>query len=185
MTFYDFFQKASHALYRFLTFPVIRVSLEKCGKNVRVAKGRFSGINNVQIGNNVSLGTGFTLLSSRAKIYIGDDVMFCPGVTVVTGDHRTDILDRPMTTVTDNEKLPDNDKDVVFEGDNWIGANAIILKGVTVGKGSVVSAGAVVTHDVPPYAIVGGVPAKVIKYRFSNDEVSEHTELFEKDDTAH
>lgn len=89
-----------------------------------------------------------------------------------------------MTTVTDNEKLPDNDKDVVFEGDNWIGANAIILKGVTVGKGSVVSAGAVVTHDVPPYAIVGGVPAKVIKYRFSNDEVAEHTELFEKDDAA-
>ena len=180
MTFYDFFQKASHALYRFFAFPVIRVSLGKCGKNVRVANGRFSGINNVQIGNNVSLGTGFTLLSSRAKIYIGDDVMFGPGVTVVTGDHRTDILDRPMTTVTDNEKLPDNDKDVVFEGDNWIGANAIILKGVTVGKGSVISAGAVVTHAVPPYAIVGGVPARVIKYRFSNDKVAEHKELLEK-----
>ena len=57
------------------------------------------------------------------------------------------------------------DKDVVFEGDNWVGANAIILKGVTVGKGSVISAGAVVTHDVPPYAIVGGVPAKVIRMR--------------------
>ena len=95
----------------------------------------------------------------------GDDVMFGPGVTVITGDHRTDILDRPMITVTDSEKSPDNDKDVVFEGDNWVGANAIILKGVTVGKGSVVSAGAVVTHDVPPYAIVGGVPAKVIRMR--------------------
>lgn len=81
------------------------------------------------------MGTGFTLLSSRAKIYIGDDVMFGPGVTVVTGDHRTDIFDCPMTTVTDNEKLSDNDKDGVFEGGNWIGANAIILKGVTVGKG--------------------------------------------------
>ena len=165
MTRYDFFQKASHVLYRFFVFPVIRVSLGKCGKNVKVAKGRFSGINNVQIGNNVSLGTGFTLLSSRAKIFIGDDVMFGPGVTVITGDHRMDILDRPMITVTDSEKSPDNDKDVVFEGDNWIGANAIILKGVTVGKGSVISAGAVVTHDVPPYAIVGGVPAKVIRMR--------------------
>ena len=116
MTFYDFFQKASHALYRFLTFPVIRVSLEKCGKNVRVAKGRFSGINNVQIGNNVSLGTGFTLLSSRAKIYIGDDVMFGPGVTVVTGDHRTDILDRPMTTVTDNENFRITTKTLSLRG---------------------------------------------------------------------
>lgn len=168
MTLYDFFQKASNALYRFFAFPVIRVSLGKCGKHVRVAKGRFSGINNVQIGNNVSLGTGFTLLSSRAKIYIGDDVMFGPGVTVITGDHRTDILDRPMITVTDSEKSPDNDKDVVFEGDNWVGANAIILKGVTVGKGSVISAGAVVTHNVPPYAIVGGVPAKVIKSRLEH-----------------
>ena len=184
MTLYDFFQKASHALYRFFAFPVIRVSLGKGGKNVRVAKGRFSGINNIQIGNNVSLGTGFTLLSSRAKIYIGDDVMFGQGVTVVTGDHRTDILDRPMITVTDSEKSPDNDKDVVFEGDNWVGANAIVLKGVTVGKGSVVSAGAVVTHNVPPYAIVGGVPAKVIKYRFSNDEVAEHKELLENGETT-
>ena len=70
-----------------------------------------------------------------------------------------------MITVTDSEKSPDNDKDVVFEGDNWVGANAIILKGVTVGKGSVISAGAVVTHNVPPYAIVGGVPAKVIRMR--------------------
>ena len=165
MTLYDFFQKASNALYRFFAFPVIRVSLGKCGKHVRVAKGRFSGINNVQIGNNVYLGTGFTLLSSRAKIILGDDVMFGPGVTVITGDHRTDILDRPMITVTDSEKSPDNDKDVVFEGDNWVGANAIILKGVTVGTGSVISAGAVVTHNVPPYAIVGGVPAKVIRMR--------------------
>ena len=168
MTLYDFFQKASNALYRFFAFPVISVSLGKCGKHVRVAKGRFSGINNVQIGNNVSLGTGFTRLSSRAKIYIGDDVMFGPGVTVITGDHRTDILDRPMITVTDSEKSPDNDKDVVFEGDNWVGANAIILKGVTVGKGSVISAGAVVTHNVPAYAIVGGVPAKVIKSRLEH-----------------
>ena len=55
MTLYDFFQKASNALYRFFAFPVIRVSLGKCGKHVRVAKGRFSGINNVQIGNNVYL----------------------------------------------------------------------------------------------------------------------------------
>lgn len=70
-----------------------------------------------------------------------------------------------MIAVTDKDKLPENDQDVVFEGDNWIGANAIILKGVTVGKGSVISAGAVVTHNVPAYAIVGGVPAKVIRMR--------------------
>ncbi len=166
MTLYDFFQKASHAMYRFFVFPVIRASLGKCGKNVRVAKGSFSEIQNIEIGNNVSLGSGFTFLASRAKILIGDNVMFAPGVTVVTGDHRTDILDRPMIAVTDKDKLPENDQDVVFEGDNWIGANAIILKGVTIGKGAVVSAGAVVTRDVIPYAIVGGIPAKVLRMRY-------------------
>ena len=106
--------------------------------------------------------------------------MFGPGVTVVTGDHRTDKLDRPMITVTDSEKLPENDKDVVFEGDNWVGANAIILKGVTVGKGAVISAGAVVTHEVPPYAIVGGVPAKVIRMRGEkHKEKIAHIEAYE------
>lgn len=72
-------------MYRFFVFPVIRASLGKCGKNVRVAKGSFSEIQNIEIGNNVSLGSGFTFLASRAKILIGDNVMFAPGVTVVTG----------------------------------------------------------------------------------------------------
>ena len=166
MTLYDFMHKISHALYRLFAFPIIRASLGKCGKNVKIAKGCFAGIKNVEIGSNVTLGAGFLLLTTRAKLVIGDDVMFAPGVTVVTGDHRVDILNRPMNTVMDSGKLPDNDKDVVFEGDNWVGENAILLKGVTVGKGAVISAGAVVTHNVPSYAIVGGVPAKVIKSRF-------------------
>lgn len=56
---------------------------------------------------------------------------------------------------------------VVIENDVWIGSNAIILPGVTVHNGAIIGAGAVVTKDVPPYAIVGGVPAKIIRYRFS------------------
>lgn len=57
-----------------------------------------------------------------------------------------------------------------FEGDNWICTNACILKGVTVGKGAVVAAGAVVTKDVPPYSIVAGAPARVIKMRFDEEK---------------
>ncbi len=56
--------------------------------------------------------------------------------------------------------------DIVIADDVWIGSNSIILSGVCLGQGSIVAAGSVVTKDVPPYAIVGGVPAKVIKYRF-------------------
>ena len=61
--------------------------------------------------------------------------------------------------------------DIVVDDDVWIGYRAMILSGVHIGQGAVVAAGAVVTKDVPPYAIVGGVPAKVIKYRFSPEEI--------------
>lgn len=60
---------------------------------------------------------------------------------------------------------------VSIGNDVWIGANVIILPGVNIGNGAVVAAGAVVSKDVPPYAIVGGVPAKIIKYRFSEKEI--------------
>ena len=62
---------------------------------------------------------------------------------------------------------------VSIGNDVWIGTSSIILDGVTIGDGAVVAAGAVVTKDVPPYAIVGGVPARVIKYRFSPERISE------------
>ena len=55
--------------------------------------------------------------------------------------------------------------------DVWLGHNAIVLSGVTIGQGAVVAAGALVVNDVPPYSIVGGVPAKVIKYRFTEDVI--------------
>ena len=103
--------------------------------------------------------------------------MFAPRVTIVTGDHRIDLPNRFMDSVKDNEKLSENDKDVVFEGDNWIGTGTIILKGVTVGKGSVIAAGSVVTHDVPKYSIVGGIPAKLIKMRFTDEEIKKSEDI--------
>ena len=75
------------------------------------------------------------------------------------------------------EKLPENDAPVVIEDDVRIGANVTILKGVTIGRGSVVAAGAVVTKSCPPYSIIGGVPAKVLKMRFSTEEIKIHERL--------
>ena len=74
-------------------------------------------------------------------------------------------------------KLPENDKDVIFEGDNWIGMNSTILKGCTIGRGCIVAAGAVVNKSTPPYSIVGGVPAKVLKMRFTEEEIIEHERI--------
>ena len=61
--------------------------------------------------------------------------------------------------------------DIIVKDDVWIGENALIMSGVTLGQGCIVAAGAVVTKDVPPYAIVGGVPAKVIRYRFTEAQI--------------
>ena len=77
--------------------------------------------------------------------------------------------DLPREHVTD---AWDNKGDIVIGSDVWIGFEAVILQGVTVGDGAIIGARAVVTKDVPPYAIVGGVPARVLRYRFEPDVVS-------------
>lgn len=155
-------------------------SLRSVGKNVRIGIGAHAvHWNNITAQNNVSIGRNNLFLCSRAMIHIGDHVMFGPNVTVITGRHRTDLVGRYMITVSDDEKRPEDDQEVVFEGDNWIGANATILQGVTIGRGAVIAAGAVVTKDVPEYAIVGGVPAKLIKYRFKEQELDEHKTLIQ------
>jgi len=90
--------------------------------------------------------------------------MFGPNVTVVAGNHNTSQMGRFMYDVT--EKRSEDDQDVVIEDDVWVGCGAIILKGIRIGRGSVVAAGALVNRDVLPYSIVGGVPARVIGVRF-------------------
>ena len=166
---------------KFIVSPINRSALGGYGKNVTFGRGlKMSGSKNVYIGNNVSIGEDARFMCTRAKIILGDNVMFGPGVTCITGEHRTDMIGRYMISVTNNEKRPEDDRDIIFEGDNWVGANVTILCGVTIGEGVVIAAGAVVTKDVPPYSIVGGVPAKVIKMRFTAEEVAEHKRLLQK-----
>ena len=136
-------------------------------------------LNHIYCGSNVSIGNRASFIASIAYIYIGNYVMFGPNVTIRGGDHRTDLVGRYMITVKEDEKLPENDKDVIIEDDVWVGCNVTILKGVIIGKGTVVAAGSVVTKSCPPYSIIGGNPAKLIKMRFTEEEIKEHDRIME------
>ena len=81
-----------------------------------------------------------------------------------------------MFDIKDTDKKPEDDLRVVIEDDVWIGTRAIILHGVTIGRGAIVGAGAVVTCNVPPYSIITGVPAKVFKFRWNIDTILQHEE---------
>lgn len=109
-------------------------------------------------GHNVRLNDG-VWMNCAGGIDIGNFVMIGPKVVIHSANHSYGDLDVPMMNQGHTHEK------VTIEDDVWICACAIILPGVTVGTGSVVAAGAVVSKDVPPYSVVGGVPAEVIKYR--------------------
>jgi acetyltransferase-like isoleucine patch superfamily enzyme len=131
-------------------------------------------------GNHVSLGTDAHISATRSKVIIGNHVMFGPEVMIQGGNHRTDIVGRYMDTIQESEKRPEDDKDVIIEDDVWIGSRALILHGVTIGRGCIVAAGSVVTKNTPPYSIVGGVPARVIKYRLDEEAILKHEILIKQ-----
>lgn len=112
----------------------------------------------LKIGNNSSIGP-YSYIGCSGYIEIGDNVMMSPRVSIYAENH---VFDDPRLTIKEQGVKREF---VKIEDDCWIAANSVILAGVTIGKGSIVSAGSVVTKDVPPFSIVGGVPAKLIKTR--------------------
>lgn len=110
----------------------------------------------------------YSIFGVNESITIGSDVMIAQTATIRDTDHAFQRTNRPMLEqgiVT---------SPVVIEDDVWIGHGATILKGVRIGRGSIVAAGAVVTKDVPPFSIVGGIPAKIIKSRLDMQGIKEN-----------
>ena len=111
----------------------------------------------ITIGKNTTVGYHAFMFASE-KIVIGDDCMIGPFSYIVDSDHGKK---RQQTM----NRQPNETAAIIINNDVWIGTGVKILKGVTIGEGAVVAAGAVVKDDVPPYKIVGGIPAKVISER--------------------
>lgn len=148
-------QKWSFGAKRLRAFCA-RHMLTSCGENVNVER-------HARFGRGVTLGdrSGIGINASIGEqTHIGSDVMMGPDCVIYTRNHRFDRLDIPMREQGYGPVEP-----VVIGDDCWIGGRVTILPGVHIGNGAVIAAGAVVTKDVPPYAVVGGVPARVIRNR--------------------
>lgn len=155
----------------------IKKQMKKCGRDVyiRPLSSDFKGLYNLSVGSHVSIPKRTTFYCTEASLTIGDNVIFGPSPTIITGDHNISKIGSFI--IDTKEKQGKNDLPVEIGSDVWTGANVTILKGVHVGRGSVIAAGAVLNKSVPPYSIVGGVPARVLKYRFTIEEVLEHERL--------
>ena len=171
----------ARAINKFIIAPIKKDMMKNCGKNVTIGRRvRAMGWENISALDDVSIGQDCLFMCTRAQIILGNHIMFGQNVTVITGGHRIDVIDKYMREVRSEEKREEGGKSIIFDGDNWIGANSIILRGVHIGKGAVIAAGAVVTKNVEPYTIVGGVPARKIKDRFSVKELARHISKMEE-----
>ena len=161
---------------RFWAFFIKR-SMGHCGKNVMIkpTTSVFKGLENFYIEDDVRIARYAVIYSTQAKVYIGSKTEIAPYLKIITGNHRSEI--GHFMFDGDYKKHEEDDKDVIIQGESWFGINVTILSGVTIGRGTIIAAGAVVTKSCPPYSIVGGVPAKVLKYRFTIEEALEHERI--------
>lgn len=127
----------------------------KIQRRVYVGMGKYVTIGNFcQINENVKL----------SNCDIGDYVMIAPGVTILGRMHQYKSINEPMILQGEIEV-----KKTIIENDVWIGTNAIIMPGLRISTGSIIGAGCVLTKDTIPYGVYGGVPAKLIKIRDSDN----------------
>ena len=158
--------------------PIYKSAMKHCGRNVyiRPTCSDIKGLWNLSVGDDSSIPKGSTIYCTEAPVTIGKKVVFGPKPTIISGDHRYKIAGKYILDNT--EKQEGDDLPIVIQDDVWCGANVTILKGVTIGYGAVIAAGSVVTKNVPPCEIWGGVPAKFIKPRFATEEeMKQHLEF--------
>jgi acetyltransferase-like isoleucine patch superfamily enzyme len=130
------------------------------GKSTPVsASARFNHPQNITIGDRSNINRNCMIWAGdNAKVIIGKDCLTGPGVTIIASKY--DVKGRNIV-----RSYPPFERDIIIEDDVWLGANVVVLPGVKIGKGAIVGAGSVITKDIPPYAIVTGIPGKIIKER--------------------
>ena len=136
--------------------------IRSCGKNVNIEHGAHIS-SKLSIGDNSGIGVD---CHCGGALTVGNDVMMGPECVIISRNHDFSRTDIPMRLQGFMEEEP-----VTIGNDVWLGRRVMIMPGVHIGNGCIIAAGAVVTKDVPDYAIVGGVPARIIRFR--NGETNE------------
>lgn len=145
-----------------------KYKLNKIGAFVYFGRNLYIRPNSVELEDHVYLGSHVYL--SVPSLKIGKYSMLASYVAVIGGDYPYNRPGRPLIFSGKEFSNEKNQGAVVIGRDVWIGHGAIIMHGITIGDGAIVAAGAVVAKNVPPYSIVAGTPAKIIKQRFETEQ---------------
>jgi acetyltransferase-like isoleucine patch superfamily enzyme len=144
--------------------------------NIRLMGKGFRGGKNWDIKRGILWVGHFVYVGPRVQILyptvIGDLSLLAAGIKIINNDHGFDISGIPMRIAP--PKVLGKSKLTVIGSEVWIGQEAIIFAGVNIGRGAIIGAGSLVTKDVLPYSIVAGIPAKLIRMRFSPDQILAH-----------
>mgnify|MGYP002525228036 CR=1 FL=1 len=130
---------------------------------------------NLYIEDFVKIRYGLTIINAKEEsVYIKKYTVIAPDVTIVTNSHRSTI-GIPQVILGESH-INDKSADVIIEEDVWVGTRVTILAGVTLGRGCIVAANTLVTKPIPPYALVVGMPARIIGVKFSLSDIERHEE---------
>lgn len=169
----------SSILHFFVSLPrkpkqyFIKKKLGHCGKDVIISMPcRLSKPQNVFMSDHTLIQPNCTFIMNEGKVFVGKWTVIASNCTIITDNHipTVGINHRMLGRYHINDKV----KDIHIEDDCWCGAGVTLMSGASLGRGCIAAAGALVNKSIPPYAVVAGVPAKVIASVFTKEQIVEH-----------
>lgn len=169
-------RKGRHLLYRLHRDNPDRKDFGSMPNHSTIAYPCHIGVpKNLFVEDFVKIRYGLTVINAnKESVYVKKYTVLAPDVTIITNNHRSTVT-IPQVILGESH-INDKSADVIIEEDVWVGTRVTILAGVTLGRGCIVAANAVVTKSVPPYALVAGMPAKIIGVKFSLSDIERHEE---------
>lgn len=174
MKFVSFIKKIRYFLGWFKTSFPVKDEFGKCGKNTIIHYPvRIYSKQSVYIDDNVKLSAGLNILNSpREKVIIKKYSVLAANCTIAPNSHRSTVS-IPQFLLGESH-VHDHSTNVIIEEDVWLGTGVIVLSGVRIGRGTVVGAGSIVTKSFPPYSVIVGTPARIVKKKFSVEGILAH-----------